>query len=312
MISVDDVFHVTSARSKAFGEHEEGDTAFISNTHENNGVLGYVEPLGGDRIFTNTALVVSTFCEASVQLPPFVARGNGGSGLIVLEPRVATSNVYLAYIAAYMNLKLKWRFNWYRQATADRIRRLQIPESAPKEFRFSVDSRLPPTSSQAATTLGRIDLSTIRLGKLFSLSAGPYHELDRLSPGNVPVVSCGDNDNGIAGYYDVPAKYQSALTIALNGNTLTAKFHPYSFSAKDDVAVCTPRQSMRTTTLLFVQLMLNRERWRYSYYRKCYLEKLNRFEVALPTVAGQLDEETMSSIFEGTSYWAFLNGEFSS
>ena len=63
---------------------------------------------------------------------------------------------------------------------------------------------------------------------------------------------------------------QDRLTIAFNGSTLAAKYHPYAFAAKDDVAVCFPKSKLRVTTELFIQVMLGREQWRFSYYRKCY------------------------------------------
>ncbi|MBA4179198.1 MAG: hypothetical protein C0506_01280 [Anaerolinea sp.] len=121
-------------------------------------------------------------------------------------------------------------------------------------------------------------------------------------------MSCGDSNNGIAGYFSVPATHSHLLTIAFNGmNTLTTKYHPYDFATKDDVAICIPRTKMRLTTLLFIQVMMNRERWRFSYYRKCYLEKLRRFEVLLPVLKDGLDEDTMERVVSGTPYWPYLN-----
>ena len=121
------------------------------------------------------------------------------------------------------------------------------------------------------------------------------------------MVSCGDQNNGIAGYFDVDRTYQNRLTIALNGSTLATKYHPYIFAAKDDVAVCIPRAPIRLTTQLFVQVMVNRDKWRYSYYRKCYLEKLRRFTVLLPTIKGELDEDVMGRMIETTPYWSYLS-----
>ena len=37
----------------------------------------------------------------------------------------------LAYIAAFINLAVRWRINWYRQVTADRIRGLLVPSKVP-------------------------------------------------------------------------------------------------------------------------------------------------------------------------------------
>jgi hypothetical protein len=110
-------------------------------------------------------------------------------------------------------------------------------------------------------------------------------------------------------FVDVPQEHihSHRLTIAFNGmNTLTAKYHPYPFATKDDVAICETRQPLRLSTEVFIQLMLNRERWRYSYFRKCYVDKLRRFTIALPLRDGQLDEDTMETILAAHPYWQFL------
>jgi len=85
--SVKDLFLQDTAKSHAYSSYQEGGTAFISNGLSNNGVVGYVTSQPGDKVFDSTAICVSAFCEATVQSPPFIARGNGGSGLIVLRPK---------------------------------------------------------------------------------------------------------------------------------------------------------------------------------------------------------------------------------
>jgi hypothetical protein len=153
-------------------------------------------------------------------------------------------------------------------------------------------------------TLGLVKLETI-----FDLKSGEHHSLGDLLPGKTPVVSCGNEDNGIAAFCDVHAPYQSALTIALNGATLATKYHPYRFAAKDDVAICTPKTPLRLTSLLFIQAMLNRERWRYSYYRKCYMNKLPRFSLALPVKGSGLDEDLMEMLVTTAPYWDYLKSQ---
>ena len=312
MTTIDETFLVRNARSVALGDHGPGDVAFVTNGMKDNGIVGYVTPLERDRVFDKQSLVLSAFCEATVQLPPFIARGNGGSGLIVLEPREETPVPHLAYIAAYVNQALRWRFNWYRQASADRVLRLRIPSAPPPGFVYPVTSHVPVKSPPVPPIASALPcFRPFVLDELFELRAGTYHELHRLAPGATPVISCGDTDNGVAGYFSVPPTDEARLTIALNGSTLSTKYHPYAFATKDDVAVCKPRLPLRLSSLLVVQIMLNRERWRYSYYRKCYLQKLRRFEVPLPAKGDDLDEDAMEKIIGSTPYWSYLNAQLS-
>lgn len=150
-----------------------------------------------------------------------------------------------------------------------------------------------------------------RLDSLFELYPGDreIHSVADIPSGNVPVVSCGDTQNGLVGFYDIDKSHiwRDALTIAFNGSPLTTKLHPYDFAAKDDVAVAIPKNSMPPEALVFIQAMLNSERWRYSYYRKCYSAKLGRFEIELPATAdGSLDIAAMVAAVEAHPYWWFL------
>ena len=307
MKRIDEMFVVHRARSGLFRNYEVGHVAYVGNSMSDNAVVGFVTPLPCDKVFGFRGIVVSAFCDATVQLPPFVACGRAGNGLVVLEPRLPMKTGQLAYFAAYINQTLSWRFNWYRQITADRLRPLTLPDAGPSDLAFSVKAALPPVVNEVKMRRRKPRLRRFPLNEIFDLKDGDYHALNGLQPGVVPVVSCGDENNGIAGYFEVDKIYQNRLTIALNGSTLTTKYHPYIFAAKDDVAVCVPPESIRLTTQLFVQAMVNRERWRYSYYRKCYLGKLRRFEVMLPVIKGELDEDLMERMIEATPYWSYLS-----
>ena len=310
---IDDLFIVHRAKSGLFSEYEPGPIAYIGNGRDNNGVVGFVEPQDDDTVFRFAAIAINAFsrtpdsCGARVQMPPFIATGRSGNGVLVLEPRRPMSIGQLAFVAAYINKVHGWRFTWYRQTTKTRITGLALPERI-RSLDFPVASLLPEKNSIQAAALPQ--LRTVQLGELFVLKSGDYHVESELPEGKVPLVSCGDEDNGVVAYVDPPQEhvYHHQLTIALNGSPLTTKYHPYDFVAKDDVAVAVPQKGLRLTTTVFIQMMLNRERWRYSYYRKCFVDKLRRFSISLPADAdGSLDEDGMSSIIAGTAYWSYLS-----
>ncbi len=251
-------------------------------------------------------MTVSAFCEASVQVPPFVACGRAGNGLVVLEPKEKMAISQLAYFAAYINLAVRWRFSWYWQTTADRLKRLLIPDAPPSIVLFQVRD-LMPKMSEPQQSGNPLNVSRVALDSIYDLKPGDYHSVGHLPSGTVPVISCGDLDNGVNGYFDIADHvYNHKMTIAFNGATLSAKYHPYKFAAKDDVAVCSPKKPMRLTTQLFIQVMLERERWRFSYYRKCYKEKLGRVTVPLPIRDGEIDEDAIENVMKSTPYWEYL------
>ncbi|HWS83663.1 MAG TPA: restriction endonuclease subunit S [Ktedonobacteraceae bacterium] len=142
-----------------------------------------------------------------------------------------------------------------------------------------------------------------KLKVFFQIHSGDFHAVKELDPGKIPLISCGNNNNGLIGYFDIPEEkiYSHVITVAYNGQPLTAKFHPYKFGAKDDVAVLIPKVPMSDTAMLFIAALLNSNRWKYSYGRKCFREKLQNFELLVPIteVHGetQLDEETILRLF---------------
>jgi hypothetical protein len=82
--------------------------------------------------------------------------------------------------------------------------------------------------------------NVFKLRELFRVRSGDFHAVNELDPGHTRLISCGDLNNGLVGYYDIPKdqRYGRTLTVAYNGSwPLTTKFHPYEFGAKDDVAV---------------------------------------------------------------------------
>src|ERR1043166_5302987 len=308
MPTIEEIFDPHSARASGFANYAPGEVAYVTNGFRDNGVLGFVKAKADDRVFDFTGIVLSAFCEATVQIPPFIARGNGGSGLIVLEPKQPMTAAQLGYIAASINTSLKWRFNWYRQATVERIRRLQIPNPGNPPVSFEVKELLLPAATPNKP-VWQPKFSAFPLDDLFDLKAGDYHNASDLPPGDVPLISCGDTDDGITAFVSVPKEciYDHKLTIAFNGmNTLTTKYHPYDFATKDDVAICIPKKPWRVATLVFVQLMMAREKWRYSYYRKCFMDKLRRQSVMLPAKSSDVDEDTIETVMESTTYWASL------
>jgi hypothetical protein len=306
---ISDLFDIQVARSTSFKTHEFGNTAFVSSGSENNGILGYVTPNSGDLVFDFEGICLSAFCQATVQSPPFIGRGNGGSGLIVLKPRKMMDRATLYFYASYINRYVRWRFSYGRMVTKERIGGLSIEIPAnTTEKNHLMDFR--PQTNRRPSIQKVLRWKEFSVGELFDLQSGDYHGLKSLKSGDTPLVSCGKKRNGVVRFVDVPPEtiHKEKLTIAFNGQEpLTTHYHPYSFASKDDVAICLPRCPFQIATLLFVKYAIENERWRYSYGRKCFKEKLNNLMIKLPVNEdGQIDEESIEAIFQGTSYWPYF------
>lgn len=138
---------------------------------------------------------------------------------------------------------------------------------------------------------------------IFIVNSGDIHAANQLDGGGVPLISCGQGDNGLVGFFDIDEDliYQNAITVAYNGIPFTTKYHPYQFAAKDDVAVLQPRRALRVPTLLYIVAVLNSKIWRYSYGRKCFKNKMKKSYLLLPGeyVDGRfvIDEDYIESLW---------------
>ncbi len=144
----------------------------------------------------------------------------------------------------------------------------------------------------------------MKIVTLFEVVSGDFHAIKELDTGNIPLVSCGDTDNGVMDYFDIPKdkQYHDTITVAYNGSwPIMSKFHPYAFGAKDDVAVLIPRHEISRLGLLYTAALFNRMTWRYSYGRKCFKGKLEDVDIAIPTITkggvSMVDEEAVRKAF---------------
>jgi hypothetical protein len=311
MTTVGDLFDARPARSAPFDDHDVGELPFVTNGYRNNGVIGYVTALPEDRVFQATSICISAFCETTVQRGPFIARGNGGSGLTVLQPKEPMSEAQLWACAGYLGRRHRWKFSFGRMATAARIEPLDLSTDAIPVPNFSPELLLPKRTRRTNQNSERLRYVKRRVSELFYVSSGDFHSTEELTPGGVPLISCGDQDNGIIGFYAAPADktYDHALTVAYNGDwPLMAKFHPYMFAAKDDVAVLSPRVPMALSSLLFLQMLLNRETWRHSYGRKLYKARLEKFELNVPVDdGGRIDDAKIATWLKSNPLWSELS-----
>lgn len=306
MATISSLFDIKAATSIPFDDHSSGGVRFVTNGYRNNGVIGCVTPESGDKVFDTDGICVSAFCQATVQVHPFIARGNGGSGLTVLVPKKEMTEAELWGYASFISGSYRWKFSFGRMATSGRLSGLPLPSTAPVLANRTPNDLLPLKVGEH-TSGTKLSYAAKRVDEIFSVNSGEFHNAGELDNGIIPLVSCGELDNGIVGFCTVSAEHihHNALTIAYNGDwPLMAKFHPYEFAAKDDVAVLTPLQKMPITTMLFVQMLFNREVWRHSYGRKLYKGRLTKFELKVPWKEDELDHAGMADWLQRNPFWS--------
>lgn len=146
---------------------------------------------------------------------------------------------------------------------------------------------------------------------LFStpIKTGFYHVSGILDNGETPLVSCVSENGGFEGFFDFDDKetiYKNIITIASDGAPLTSFFHFYPVAAKDNVLICHPKVKYRFTTLLFITAQIDSLKWRFSYGRKCYENKVHKIKIFLPFSKGVIDEDYIEYLFKTSEAWKIL------
>ena len=309
---ITDFFKVHKAASKAFSDHERGVVPFVTNGFGNNGILGYVEPLPKEKVFNFNGICVSAFGEATVQYPAFIARGNGGSGLTILEPLTSMTKMELYWYASYINHAIRWRFSFGRMLKKDRLEKFWLP-STQKINVTDFRNMIPHKPQNMKFIFNGIHWKKYLISSLFSIKKGDFHSLTRLNAGDIMTISRIADNQGIAGYFEKPKKakvYNSGdITVStLDGSTFI-QMNP--FIATDNVLILTPLKPMTIPLRYFIVWMLNRDKWRYSYGRQADKTKFEQTEILLPVNDSEIiDESLVNAMLEQSTYWHLVKNHY--
>lgn len=296
-----------------------GKMPLISCKTEDHGVEGYYD-IPVQKTYEKTVTIACDGTPLTSFYHPyrFAAKDN----VLVCIPHGHLKLTTILYAVAYFNRE-RWRFSYGRKSYANKIPKLtvlfpitadgKIDEIKIEEIlkNMTVSHFLPSKNKSHDLPEIKLNYAHIPISDIFELHSGDYHNASELPNGSIPLVSCGDADNGVMRLCSVPIEktYRNTLTIAYNGSwPLLTKYHPYRFAAKDDVAVCLPRKELLVSTLIFIQYVINRQIWRYSYGRKCFRHKLAKMQLYVPVnKAGEVDEESIDKIVRNSTYWTFLD-----
>lgn len=168
-------------------------------------------------------------------------------------------------------------------------------------IKFSKTQKTKPFTSKS------IKYKIFGIRDLFNyVNTGHFHVSGDLDTGNIPLISCKTIENGTEGYFDIQSHlFENCVTIASDGSwPMSSFYHTYKFAAKDNVIVCRPNKNLNTKAILFITAQLNSQIWRFSYGRKCYLNKTDKIQIPLPVKAnGDIDFDIIDAIIDSCPVW---------
>lgn len=298
MTEIIELFYVKRGKGDYRENLEKGNTPLISATSSNNGIIDHVDI---EPTFKASAITVERVDgQAHVQLVDFATVPDD---IAVLIPKEKMSLKKLYYIASQINM-LNWKFNYARKLTPTRLKTLEIDLANFHDEELDLSEKLPEAYDKKELK-HNCNYKLFRVTELFRIERGDFHALDRLDEGTIPTVSRISEDNGITGYYKKPndAKIYSKGLLTVSTVSGDAFVQLDGFMATDNVLILTPKRQFRTTTLFFIQFMINSERWRFSYGRQPYKRVFSKTEILLPIKNGEIDEDYIQNLVLNCYGW---------
>jgi len=303
-----EIFNIENAKSMSFSIYDKGKIPFVTNGSDlESSILGYVETTSYDRVFKEEAICLTSFGDAIIPPTPFLPRGNGGSGLIVLTPKEKMTKEELYSYASQINMQ-KWRFSFSFMAIKQRIERLKLIQYSP-DCNIKKDiKKLSPKKIKKDETfiLNEIKLINVVYNKnshngLCEVSKNTAIPQNALENGTTPYITTSSLNNGASGFYDIEPNFKSkCLTLALNGSVGEVFFQFEDFVTSGDNAVLTLKDKYNPYLLFYIATMIRNHKWRYNYYRKLNLTKLNKMQIPVPYKDNQIDLEYIEQIVKNS------------
>ena len=285
---------------------DQGKTLLIASQSVDNGVFGFFDIPKKYQEPIITVPRTGSIGYAFVQLMSC----NVTDDCMVLTPLEKMPIEYLFYVAAAIRFS-KWRYNYGRKITPKRLEKLEIIH--PDEYNMHISyekmiKRLYPKSQKIKQSENKSadNIHKFQITQLFNLVRGHFHALDKLEKGSYLTISRVSDNNGLVGFYEKPkwAKVFPAGTMTISTVTGDAFIQYEPFIATDNVVMCIPQKPFRATTLIYIQALLNKLKWRYSYGRQCYKGSFEKTMITLPAINDdKLDEDYMELVVTKQPYW---------
>jgi len=302
MAKIKDLFNIENAKSKGYENYESGEVAFVTNGDYENAILGYVRPLNKDKVFKKQGICLSSFCEASVPEIPFLPRGNGGSGLVVLMPKENMMEEELYFYASQLNM-FRWRFSFSRMLIGRRIENLELVtyKKLSFEIKEKLNGLLPKIKKKDAIQQNK-NIKIIKVDYLCNVEKKKALPQNALTlGGKIPYVTTSSFNNGVSDFADEkPNTKGKCLTIALNGSVGEAFFQLDDFITSGDNAVLSLKEKYNPYLLFYIGVLIRNHQWRYNYYRKLTIGKLKNLSLPLPMKEGKIDLDYIEKIIKNS------------
>jgi hypothetical protein len=279
---------------------------FVNRSSKNCGVSARILEEGNKKPFSAGLITVAmggSVLSSFVQQEPFYT----GQNVKVLKPRQEMSDLLKLYYCYCIEQNI-FRFSTFGREANVSFESIIVPdvEEIPEELnRIAISDY---EFDKAPVLDEKIELNTDHwrwfnlYDKYFNMFAGKYYPKNRFNQGKTPLISATKMDNGVIGFTNLkPAFSGNCITI---GKVEMATFYqPIPFCATADVTVLVPKFEMSKYCALFLQAVLETEKYRWTYGNQIRLNDSQKIKIKLPaTKENQPDWQFMENYIKSLNY----------
>lgn len=275
----------------------EGESILISSKGDDNGIYGFFDIKNEYEAPFITVPSTGTIGQAFVQLMDCSVDDN----CLVLIPRKEMTIETLYQVAFQIRLN-KWKYKYGRQITPTRMEEQQVRIEDLNINIKNMISKLMPEEKIKEKVDENKNIKILRVVELCYVKkkmALPQNSINL--NGNIPYVTTTSLNNGVSEFADENPNFKGkCLTVALNGSVGETFFQINNFITSGDNAVLTLREGHNPYLLFYMAFLIRNNQWRYNYYRKLNLKKLENMKIPLPYKEEKIDLEYIEKVVKNS------------
>jgi hypothetical protein len=330
---IGDLFEIDTGSDLIYNELEDGEYNVVGHKAENNGVTCSTAKLENYTLYNHSEVlslghIGNFFC--TMQTEDFYL----GTRVKALKPKFNKFNKYIGLFLATVINQERYKFN-YGRVGSDKVPDLIIKLPAlpnPNYNKNTKDKEQPympdwqfmekyikniynKLAEQIETKLmGGGDLKKetwkeFRLLDIFIIKSTKTREIINYDEnGDVPFIASGSSNNGVEKFVYTDEKLDKGNCITVSSIDCSSFFQEKDFLGRGHGAVNKIYSSkLNKYNALFLCTILNAEKYRYSYNRQCFLDKLSQTVIKLPALPNpNYSENTKNKEQSYIPDWQFM------
>ena len=303
-----EIFKIKKGKRLTKADMIDGEIPYIGATDSNNGITARIS--NNEHLHSANTITVSyngSIAEAYYQSKPFWATDD----VNVLYPLFEMTPYLAPFFTTLIN-KEKYRFNYGRKWDKElmNISKIKLPVDSNNNPDWQwienyVKETLIPKLPQKAKAVwenqfdtkplspNKLELNTkewqwFNLSKIFSMKRGSRLTKSDREIGNIPLVTAGCENEGVAEYIsnEEQTRYKNAITIDMFGFSC---YREYEFCCDDNILVL-QNKKLNHFSGLFISSIISKDQYKCAYGRQYRQKTFAAHKIKLPAIFNDKNE----------------------